>query len=132
MSAIVKKTSISRLIFINPTVGLVLDQTGSCASPRDPGCHLAPDPFHSAREESSHVTAGLLSKSRGRVHVPVYGVRVHGADGVLPGEHRPGDRRVERSPKTSGGTTAGASTRAKSHAREDGQDLRHHQQGRKC
>lgn len=75
--------------FVFFAVGLLLDKTGSSASQSDTGRDLPADPLDAAREESGVLAPRLVPKGRGRVHVRVHGVRVHGVDGVLPGEHRP-------------------------------------------
>lgn len=71
-------------------VGIVLDQTGSsagtCYTRRDFAAHL----IDSAREIASVAAARVLSQSGRRVHVGVHDFRVHGAHGVLLGEHRAG------------------------------------------
>lgn len=69
-------------------VGLLLDKTGSGTSQSNAGCNFLADPFDATREESSVIASCVISKGRGRVHVSLHGLRVHGVDGVLPGEHR--------------------------------------------
>lgn len=86
-------------------VGLLLDKTGSGASQSDARRNLLADPLDATRQESSVPSTCFVSKGRGRFHVCLHGVRVHGVDGVLPGEHRP--RRLGHAPET-GATTSPA------------------------
>lgn len=72
----------------NVAVGVVLDKTRGRARPSHPGSHLAAHPLHAARQEPSLFTARFIPEGRRRLHVGLHGVRVHGADGVLSGEHR--------------------------------------------
>lgn len=86
-------------------VGLLLDKTGSGASQSDARRNFLADPLDATRQESSVSSTCFLSKGCGRFHVGLHGVRVHGVDGVLPGEHRP--RRLGHAPET-GATTSPA------------------------
>lgn len=70
-------------------MGVILDKTRGRARQGYSGSHLVAHPVHAARQKSSLVTARLVLEGRRRLHVGLHGVRLHGADGVLSGEHRP-------------------------------------------
>lgn len=114
-------------------MGVVLDKTGGSAGPRYAGRDVPTDPLDATREEPGVPTAGLVSQSRGRLYVSLHDIRVHGADGVLPGEYRPRDRRDKRAAGTEAAT---GSTRPCPQCCTGGgqarQDLRHSQQGNGC
>lgn len=65
-------------------VGFILDQAGGGASACHPGCDVIANALHAARQIAVFAAAGLLSESRGRLHVRLHGIRLYGTDGVLP------------------------------------------------
>lgn len=55
-------------------VGVLLDQTGSCSSPRDPWRYLPAYTIHATCQVASIAPARVLSKGRGRFHVRLHNV----------------------------------------------------------
>lgn len=104
------------------TVGVLLDKTGSSTGEGDTWRNVSAHPFDPTREESSVSTTRVVSEGRGRVHVRLHGVRVHGVDGVLPGKYR-----TRRFGSTGGkaGTSTCAAILQRHGYREARQDLRH-------
>lgn len=55
-------------------VGVVLDQTGSCAGQSHPGSHLAAHTVDAARKVAGLATSGLVPQGRRRLHVRLHNV----------------------------------------------------------
>lgn len=109
-------------------MGILLDQAGGGTGSGYAGRDFPADPVDAAREEPGLAAAGLLSQGRRRLHVGLHDLRVHGADGVLPGEHRPGARRG-RSGAQATASACRTCAQLRRARRQTRQDLRHREQG---